>query len=101
MANTERMNEPRLCGRLLTTLFRCGRDNETIDIIGLAGRCGAELPAVRRAMTALERAGLADAGRLRLTLAGLALGAALSEPSERERVEQRPRRGLPRARHAA
>jgi hypothetical protein len=74
------MNDPRLCGRLLTRLFRNGQAGETTDIISLAHRCGVDVLAVLRAMAALERAGLADARRLRLTLSGLALAAAFSEP---------------------
>src|SRR5262245_16905157 len=97
------MNEPRLCGRLLTRLFRNGQAGENTDIIGLSRSCGADVLAVLRAMAALERAGLADARRLRLTLSGLALAAAFSEP-EREvapRRERRPGRSSPGARHAA
>ena|SRR5687768_12647749 len=74
------MNEPRLCGRLLTRLFRNGQAGETTDIISLARSSGSDVLAVLRAMAALERAGLADARRLRLTLSGLALAAAFSEP---------------------
>jgi len=74
------MNEPRLCGRLLTRLFRNGQAGETTDIISLARSCGSDVLAVLRAMAALERAGLADARRLRLTLSGLALAAAFSGP---------------------
>jgi hypothetical protein len=72
------MNEPRLSGRLLTRLFHSGQAGETADIIGLARSCGSDVLGVLRAMAALERAGLADARRLRLTLSGLALAAALS-----------------------
>jgi hypothetical protein len=73
------MNEPKLCGRLLTQLFRRGQAGERIDIVSLAEEAGASVLAALKAMTALERAGLADARRLRLTLSGLALAAAYSE----------------------
>lgn len=43
--------------------------------------------AVLRALAALERAGLADARRLRLTLSGLALAAAFSEPERSSTTE--------------
>jgi hypothetical protein len=90
------MNEPRLCGRLLTRLFRNGQAGETTDIISLARSCGSDVLAVLRAMAALERSGLADARRLRLTLSGLALAAAFSEPesSESQPKERRPGRSL-------
>lgn len=65
---------------MLTRLFRNGQAGETTDIISLARSSGSDVLAVLRAMTALERAGLADARRLRLTLSGLALAAAFSEP---------------------
>lgn len=56
-----------------------------------------------RALAALERKGLVDARRLRLTLSGLALAAAFAEaergaPSHGQR---RSGRALSRARHAA
>ena len=96
------MNEPKLCGRLLTQLFRRGQTGETIDIIVLAKACGASLFAALKALDVLERKGLVDAGRLRLTLAGLALAAAFSEPaSEAATTERRSGRPLPGNRHAA
>lgn len=88
---------------MLTRLFRNGQAGENTDIIGLARGCDADVLAVLRAMAALERAGLADARRLRLTLSGLALAAAFS-PSESvgtERAERRPGRSSSGARHAA
>lgn len=81
---------------MLTRLFRMGQAGETTDIISLASSSGADVLAVLRAMAALERAGLADARRLRLTLSGLALAAAFSEPdaSSSQRKERRPGRSL-------
>ncbi|HWO13345.1 MAG TPA: hypothetical protein VNN80_27785 [Polyangiaceae bacterium] len=73
------MNEAKLCGRLLIQLFRRGQAGESIDIVSLAEAAGASVLAALKAMLALERAGLADARRLRLTLSGLALAAAYSE----------------------
>jgi len=94
------MNEPRLCGRLLTRLFRNGQTGETTDIISLASGCGADVLAVLRAMAALDRAGLVDSRRLRLTLSGLALAAAFSEKEAgalQQHRESRPGRTLPDA----
>jgi hypothetical protein len=84
---------------LLTQLFRNGQAGETTDIISLARGLDADVLAVLRAMAALERAGLADARRLRLTLSGLALAAALSDPesSVTEGAERWPSRSLPEA----
>ena len=94
------MNEPKLCGRLLVQLFRRGQAGETIDIMSLADAAGASVLAASKAMAALERAGLADARRLRLTLSGLALAAAFSERRAVE-VEARASRPALSARDAA
>jgi hypothetical protein len=65
----------------------------------LARGTGADVLEVLRAMAALERAGLADARRLRLTLSGLALAAAFSEPESggSQSRERRPSRSLAEA----
>jgi hypothetical protein len=73
------MSEAKLCGRLLTQLYRRGQAGEGIDIVSLSEEAGASVLASLKALTALERAGLADARRLRLTLSGLALAAAFSQ----------------------
>ncbi len=101
------MNESKLRGRLLTHLYRRRQNNEIIDIIGLSEACGVSVFAALKALAALERAGLCDARRLRLTLPGLALaaafsGAPLSEGKSQPPVlERRPGASLPKARHAA
>jgi hypothetical protein len=60
------------------------------------------LVAVRGALLSLERAGLVDAGRLRLTLSGLAVAAAFSERRSSGEWAERPRgRSLSRACRAA
>jgi hypothetical protein len=73
------MNEPKLRARLLAHLYRKGQAGENTHLIDLACHSGASLVAVRAALTSLERAGLIDARRLRLTMNGLALTAAFSE----------------------
>lgn len=96
------MNEPKLCGRLLTQLFRRSQNNERIDIIELAEGCGVSPRAAQAAAAALDRAGLCDARRLRLTLSGLALAAALAEPTRQAcSTERPPVRPLAKTRHAA
>lgn len=99
------MNETRLRGRLLIRLFRDGQAGEITDIIGLSRACESDVLALLRALRWLERAGLADARRLRLTLSGLALAAALASragqaspavkaPPKAPRRERRPGQGL-------
>jgi hypothetical protein len=96
------MNEAKLCGRLLTFLFRSGQSAETPDIIDISRGCGASVLAVLRALSALERAGLADARRCRLSLSGLALAAAFNESGPAAIALERPSgRPSSRARHAA
>lgn len=96
------MNQAKLCGRLLNQLFRSGQAAETPDIFDLARGCDASVLALLRALSALERAGLADARRCRLTLAGLALAAAFTNGVPAAPSIGRPSgRPSSRARHAA
>jgi hypothetical protein len=96
------MNQPRLRARLLTDLFESGQVNEKPDLFELARSAGASLRAVLLALRSLDRAGLVDASRLRLTLPGLALAAAFAKrPGEDQRARRRPGRPLPTGRHAA
>jgi hypothetical protein len=95
------MNEPSLCGRLLAQLFRNGQAGVNADVIDLARSCDASLLAVLKASLVLERAGLVDARRLRLTLPGLAVAAAFAQPHAQAAAERRPARSPSRARHAA
>jgi len=70
----------RLPRRLLTTLFVCSQNNDSIDLFVLCERAGASPYAVLRALATLEHAGLVDARRLRLSWSGLALASALVGP---------------------
>lgn len=96
------MNEPTLAERVLVALFRRGQRNESIDIFGLAQDCDASLFAVLKTLEVLDRRGLADARRRRLTLTGLAVAAA-ARKLRRTRAEgaRRTARSLVRPRHAA
>lgn len=96
------MNEPTLAERVLVALFRRGQRNDSIDIFGLAQDCGASLVAVLKALKALDRKGLVDARRERLTLAGLAVAAAVRK-RQRARADdtRRVARSFVRPRHAA
>jgi hypothetical protein len=96
------MNESKLCGRLMTQLFRRSQNNERIDIIELAEACNVSTHAALRAAAALDRAGLCDARRLRLTLSGLALAVAFAEPERQAcSTERPPGNPLSKTRHAA
>jgi hypothetical protein len=110
LANTEQMNELNLRGRLLTTLFRRGQANETIDVIGLARSCAVSVADVLVELDQLACAGLV--GRLtdarplpevRLTMAGLACATALARLQAAEPAKPNRRSSLPlaRARRAA
>ena len=96
------MNEPRLAERVLVALFRRGQRNESIDIFGLAQDCDASLFGVLKALEELDRRGLADARRRRLTLAGLAVATA-ARKLRRTRADgaRRVARSFVRPRHAA
>ena len=95
------MNEPRLCGRLLAQLFRNGQTGVNADIIDIARSCDASVLAVLKASVILERAGLVDARRLRLTLPGLAVAAAFTPPRVEASAKRQPARSPSRSRHAA
>jgi len=83
------MNELNLRGRLLATLFRRGQVNENIDVLGLAEGCRGRLADVLVGLDQLARAGLVDARRLRLTLAGLACATALARHQAARAEEDR------------
>lgn len=58
---------------VLLALFELARQNRPAHVERVAGRLGLDTDATRRALRALEARGLADAMRVRLTLAGLAV----------------------------
>ena len=95
------MNEPTLGGRLLAQLFRNGQTGINADIIDIARGCDASVLAVLKVSVILERAGLVDARRLRLTLSGLAVAAAFARPRPEAPAERQPARSPSRSRHAA
>jgi hypothetical protein len=101
LANTERMNDTKLCARIAKELFRRAQATERADIFDLAEACGASLFAALKAVEKLDRAGFVDGRRLRLTLAGLALVTAFSRRREVESTQEVAGRPLPRAQHAA
>src|SRR5262245_38627041 len=71
----------RIARRLLETLFTRRQNNEIVDFMVLVAVSRARPYAVLKSLQSLERAGLVDARRLRLTLQGLAVASALLQPS--------------------
>jgi DNA-binding MarR family transcriptional regulator len=71
------MNSQLTLASLVLAVFDLVRLGLPADPDRLAGRLGIEISRVERALAELERRGLADAGRARLTLAGLALASQL------------------------
>lgn len=62
---------------VLLALFDLTRLGRAADADRLAGRLGLDREGIVEALAALDRAGLVDAGRVRMTMAGLALAASL------------------------
>jgi hypothetical protein len=77
------MNANRLRKRLLAILFVRSQNNETTHIFDLAESSGASCHEVLLELRRLNRGGLVDERRLRLTLSGLAVASALVRPSRR------------------
>ncbi|HVZ31412.1 MAG TPA: hypothetical protein VG963_03250 [Polyangiaceae bacterium] len=85
------MNANRLRKRLLAILFVRSQNNETTHIFDLAESSGASCCEVLLELRTLDRGGLIDGRRLRLTLRGLAVASALVRPSRREPAPERRR----------
>jgi DNA-binding IclR family transcriptional regulator len=64
--------------RILLALFCLSRDTSHIDATELARAAGVSATQAAQGLVALERAGLVDAGRARLTMLGLARAAKLA-----------------------
>jgi hypothetical protein len=77
------MNANRLRKRLLAILFVRAQNNETTHIFDLAESSGASFGEILLELRTLDRGGLIDERRLRLTLSGLAVASALLRPARR------------------
>lgn len=79
-------------GRLLVALFDLSQVGEVIDIFSLSENAGLNLYRTLSELDALEKRGLVDAGRLRLTLSGAAVAVSLDRRSRAKRsaVTQAP-----------
>jgi transcription initiation factor IIE alpha subunit len=95
------MNDTKLCARIAKELFRRAQADEKGDIFDLAQACDTSLFSILKALQKLDREGLVDARRLRLTLSGLALAAAFSRARAPQQPAQEAGRPLSRAQHAA
>ncbi|MSP24764.1 MAG: hypothetical protein EXR75_06280 [Myxococcales bacterium] len=78
---------------VLRTLLDMGRANELLELRSLAKRIGTSCTCTLDVLGVLEGAGLVDADRVRLTMAGLAVAASSSHRAgARRRVSARSRR---------
>lgn len=71
-------NDSAIAAHLLATLFRLREQRSAVTLETLAANVAVRRRDVRRVLSSLHREGLVDILRMRLTLRGLALGAALS-----------------------
>jgi hypothetical protein len=72
-------------GRLLVALFDLSQAGEVIDIFSLSETAGLNLYRTLAELESLEKRGLVDAGRLRLTLSGAAVAVSLDRRSRAKR----------------
>jgi hypothetical protein len=85
------MNPSKPARRLLLALLECSQNNDLIDIFTLSQRSRLSLYELLRTLTEVERAGWADARRLRLTWPGLAIACALNQRRVRRDSQPVPR----------
>jgi DNA-binding IclR family transcriptional regulator len=82
----------RLAEHILRAMTLAQRDGRRVDLEGLSGELGARRADVRGTLSTLHRQGLVDATRMRLTLAGFALGTSfVNRPPAPVRTAGRPR----------
>jgi len=96
-----RMNSQLTLASLVLAVFDLVRLGLAADAERLAGRLGIETVRVERALAELERRGLADASRARLTLAGLALASQLDMERSARLFGLAPANDAPVSRHVA
>lgn len=80
-------------GRILVALFDLSQTTETIDLFSLSEGAGLNLYRTLAELDELARRGLVDAGRLRLTLSGVAVAASLDRRSRLQGAGQRAAQG--------
>ncbi len=67
-------SRPNLAQHILRAMSVAQRDDRRVDLDGLSVELGARRADVRGALSALHQQGLVDVVKMRLTLAGFALG---------------------------
>ncbi len=82
--------------RILHVILDMGKRDERPELTTLAARIGASCTTTLDALSALDRMGLVDADRVRLTMAGLVLAASSSA-----KADAAPRRSVRMRRRAA
>ncbi|MGD8859313.1 MAG: hypothetical protein PVI30_04825 [Myxococcales bacterium] len=78
---TQASDQSEIQQRILHALFQLCRDNQPVSAASLAELAGTTATAAGRALVAMERAGLVDASRARLTMLGLARAVATGAQS--------------------
>ncbi|HEU4406432.1 MAG TPA: hypothetical protein VFS43_14300 [Polyangiaceae bacterium] len=73
--NENAFSRQSLAENLLRAMSLAQREGRRVDLEGLTGELGARRADVRGTLSALHRQGLVDVTKMRLTLAGFALGA--------------------------
>ena len=74
---------------VLHALFVLARNDHHATVLRLCRSTGLERAVVQDSLVALERAGLADVERVRLTMQGLAAATILGAPARRTPVSRR------------
>lgn len=72
-------------GAVVRELYRLATQDQPADLGVLARRVGLSCVQTDRVLVLLERAGMVDADRVRLTMAGLAITVALGATAGRQR----------------
>ena len=85
----------RLSRRLISCLFVWRQNNQVIDFMDLCTAVRARPYAALKALRDLGQAGLVDPRRLRLTLEGLTVAAALVRPAARAEERAREQQQAP------
>jgi Mn-dependent DtxR family transcriptional regulator len=82
---------------VLRVLYHLGRNDRSADLALVAEELGLSCVETDDLFVGLERAGLLDAERVRLTLPGLCLAVSLASRAERRGRARSPRRSASRA----
>ena len=81
----------------LQVLYNLARDDQPADLSLLAEKLGVSCVQADMLLAALDRAGLVDADKVRLTLTGLTIAVSTDARRSQRATERRPRRAASRA----